>query len=109
LKENEMTTKNFLFDDAAETAATGASGWLSCPNPYKTVSVALDDTGTSATVLVYGSIDGGVHQHLLDTLTLTGASGEDAYEGTNAYDAISLDVTAITGTIDFASVRYAHN
>jgi hypothetical protein len=104
-----MSTKKFLFGGGVTgvTGATGVSNVVSAPNPYKVVEAHLL-SGTAATVLVYGSINGGVTHHLIDTLTLTGALGEDAYEGTNAYDSIDLSITALTGTVG-ASIRYAHN
>jgi hypothetical protein len=106
-----MTTKRFIWTGATGVAAaTGTSGVLSTPNPYKVVHARLL-TGTAATIEVYGSIDGGVTKHLLDTLTLTGDLGEDATDTTtapNAWDSMLLKCTALTGTFT-ADVRYAHN
>ena len=36
---------------------------------------------------------------LLHTLSLSGASGVDAYAGETAYDSIYLKITAVTGTV----------
>lgn len=103
-----MSTKSFTFGTSGSTGATGVSNPVSAPNPYKAVVCKLAAGSTGATVLVHGSIDGGVTKVLLDTLTLSGSGGVDEYHDTNAFDTISLQVTAITGTVS-GKIRYAHN
>ena len=95
------TKKTFTWNSGAtgSTSATGTSSVESAPRANKVVEAYLNSTGTSATVEVYGSIDGGVHAMLLHTLTLSGASGVDAYVGETAYDSIYLKITAVTGTV----------
>ena len=95
------TKRTFHWNSGATgaTSATGASSIEQAPHANKVVQASLDADGTSATIDVYGSIDGGVHKFKLDTLTLTGANGVDAYSGETAFDSISLDLTAVTGIV----------
>ena len=97
-----MATKKTFTWNSGATGATSATGWSSAENASranKVVQAYLDAAGTSATILVYGSICGGTNNELLDTLTLSGASDGDAYVGENAFDTITLHCTAVTGTI----------
>jgi hypothetical protein len=85
------------------TSATGYSDAAYAPYPTKTLQAFLK-TGTQATGVVWGSIDGNV-RHQLGTLTLSGTNGEDAYTGVSAYNYLFLDITGITGSTVEAFAR----
>ena len=95
------TKKSFTWNSGASgsTGATGASSVEHAPYAHKVVQAWLNTGGTGATIDVYGSIDGGTHKFKLDTLTLTGSGGVDTSELVNAYDFVSLNLTAVTGTV----------
>ena len=98
--------RNFLWNSGATgaTSATGYSDSQSAPYAYKVVEAYLSAGTGGATITVQGTISGGNTWHTLDTLTLSGAAGEDTSELTNAYDYIRLHIAAVTGTV-VASVR----
>ena len=108
-----MSTKTFTWG-AAETGVTTATGYsnaITIPgaNIYKAIVASLGAAGTSATMTVEASIDGGLNYVLtVDTLTLTGASAVDEYHGDTAFNTYRLNVSAITGTLT-AKMRYIHS
>ena len=95
------TNKLFLWNSGATgaTSSTGYSQAAQAPFPHKVVSAYLATGTGGASITVQGTITGGSTWHTLDTLTLTGAAGEDTSELINAYDYIRLDLTSCTGTV----------
>ena len=90
-------TQKFTWGGTANTGATSATGWsnpMSLPKYNKAIS-ANTAAGT-ATIGVYGSLDGGVSFPFnLGTLSLSANAGGTV--ATGAFDTVALDVTGISG------------
>lgn len=100
-------TQKFTWGGTANAGSTAATGWS---NPmtlksFNKVVTASTPAGT-ATVVVYGSLDGGVsYPFTLGSLSLSSNSAGTV--ATGAYDTVLLDVSANSGATVTAYGRSA--
>ena len=92
--------------NAGTTSATGFSNPMSLRNLDKAISASC--TAGTATIVAYGSLDGGVtYPFNLGTLSLSANGGGTV--ATGAYDTVLLNVTGISGATVTAYGRSVRN